>query len=307
MRKLLVRAALFGMAMLVSSANAAVQSHWRDFGNSAKRLQSLDDRVRRDPCNVQLIQNAVLAIRDAGRMLDAAGEDTGLLPASFPGGDRVTDALENLRWSVDLALAACKPVVVPFGPPVPFEVQVYLGLVFGGGVAQTRFYDFNVDTGGVVGGAFLELGLGKFGPATFSVRPGILFGDICGENRFEDVRTKLEWLGTIDFKATMPIGTLPNQNWSIGAFAGPAWGHTIVTSFEGKEEKTQFGWTAGAGIYTNLDLSGFTRPIQIGLEARYYDLGTSRFQWGWDVHPVGAIGTIQLKIPISPGPSYPVM
>ena len=71
--------------MFVSSANAAVQSHSvRDFGNSAKRLQSLDDRVRRDPCNVQLIQNAVLAIRDAGQMLDAAGEDTGLLPASFP-------------------------------------------------------------------------------------------------------------------------------------------------------------------------------------------------------------------------------
>jgi hypothetical protein len=48
MRKLLVGAALFGMAMFVSSANAAVQSHSvRDFGNSAKRLQSLDDRVRR--------------------------------------------------------------------------------------------------------------------------------------------------------------------------------------------------------------------------------------------------------------------
>ena len=334
MGKFFIRIALVSIVGMGAFASAASAQDFSRIRAATVHLTVLDNLVRTDPCNPQLIAEAVREISAAERELDTIAPAIRL--SSVRGtslADGFVDAQEELKWSVDLALAACKPTQSLFGgPPVPFAAQVWFGLFFGGGGGHTEFNDFNVDTSGIAGGAFLEFDVARAGQATFSIRPGFLVTNIRGENRVEDVKTRLDWIGTLDFKATwlllsdtrllystVPGDVRPNipltadntsravSELAMAVFAGPAFGRTTVTTFSEEEKKTQFGWSAGLGIYTTFNLPGISNPLQIGLEGRYYDLGKTSFQGGRDVRQNGAIGTIQVKIPIGPLPFAPVI
>lgn len=171
------------------------------------------------------------------------------------------------------AYAADVVIEEPPAPAVPLEVAPvaswagpYVGLYGGygfGGSSESAVSDLETD--GFLGGAFLGWN-GQNGAFVYGIEGDFGYSDVSGFNGTEASRNGLE--GSLRGRLGYAVTDRVLLYGTAGGAATQVTYHTPGV----KDENTQFGWTAGAGVDAMLTDRVFGR-----LEYRYSDYGSDTF------------------------------
>jgi outer membrane immunogenic protein len=168
-------------------------------------------------------------------------------------------------FAADLPRAAEPVAPAPYIAPAAFNwsgfyVGVNAGYAFGG--------DFDIDAldsaDGFVGGAQAGYNF-QFDPIVVGIEGEIAYADVS--DKFADLEGTLNWRGSVT----------PRLGFAIDRFmpylkGGLAFGDVEVKDATGKDDKTQLGWTVGAGAEYAV-----TDNVTVRAEYNYTDLGKDDF------------------------------